>query len=376
MADPFASFIDPNTGQPSLVPQSQAPKGIPYFLSAGIDPATGATPEGDVFNQFRGYVGPQGGGFGSGPGSRTAFESLSGVSADKLGDTSGWTPDQWNAVTRQFGGIANRDPASIDAALASDNPFIQRTAAAYKSGRGGEGLTDAEFARFQQGGLDALNAPPAAAAPASAPPPASADAPPVDADPFGRFDTPASPRHGVITPAYEAQLRARAMPTAAIPADQPDPFAPFTPQLAAPGSVTPFSAPTSRPTFNTGVAPANTPPAVDPAPPLNDGVAAAPPGSVITESAQNMVGGVPVAQSAGFAGAPSWGGSAPFSGGGGFGGFRPVGSVGRLRGGTGAFVNKFFRPVKKDEPQTVAGAATGGAAGGGAGYGLTGMAAY
>lgn len=166
----------------------------------------------------------------------------------------------------------------------------------------------------------------------------------VPADPFQQFRS--------STPGV------RTMPST-VP-DQTDPFAPFAPQLAPPSAATPFTMPAQQPAFNTGVAPAPGGPAVDPAPPLNDGVAQAPPGAIITESATNM-GAAPVAQSAGFAGPPSWGGSAPFTGGGGgFGGLRPVG--GFRRGATGSFL-PFFRPVRRPT-QTVAGAAT--AAGGGA----------
>jgi len=38
--------------------------GVPGYLSSALLPSGEGTAEGDVFNQFRGYVGPQGGGFG------------------------------------------------------------------------------------------------------------------------------------------------------------------------------------------------------------------------------------------------------------------------------------------------------------------------
>ena len=74
-----------------------------------------------------------------------------------------------------------------------------------------------------------------------------------DSDPFGRFDDPANPKHGVITPAYEAQLAAGATPDTPPPvAADPgatattDPFAAFQ-QPQAPAFQTPGQPPTIRP---------------------------------------------------------------------------------------------------------------------------------
>lgn len=75
---------------------------------------------------------------------------------------------------------------------------------------------------------------------------------PVDADPFGRFDTANSPAHGVITPQYENQLATQSMQLGAplTPATIPvagqtapvDPFAPFQQQPAKPAGLTTPSA--------------------------------------------------------------------------------------------------------------------------------------
>lgn len=277
----YASYRDPVTGRPVLAPVANAPVGIPYRLSAGVDPTTGRTPQGDAFNPFRGYVAPEGGGFGAGSGSRTAFESLTGVSADKLGDTSRFTPADWQTITRQFGGIANGDKASVEAGLTAQNPFLRRTAAAYALGRGSAGLSDADFAKYEQGGLGAF-APSDAPAPSGVPPavdPAPSGPAAPDFNAFsGRFDSPTAASH-VITPASEAAFNAARsafenfrpsapQPGATMPTTPPNPFQPFA---AAPppaptdmGGMKPASAPALAPgALPPGVAPAPGPPAID-----------------------------------------------------------------------------------------------------------------
>ncbi len=205
--DPFASFTDPVTGKPMLVPQGKAPAGVPYRVSEGIGP-NGRTASGDASNAFRGYVSPDGGGFGSAKG-RAGFEGISGVSADKLGDTSGYSDADWTNMNRAFSGIANRDDATIDAGLTSGNDFLKRTATAYKLGRGSEGITDDEFAKFQTGGLDALAPAPvdsrsnAAADALAAEQAANAPRPKrINADPYGRKDA-ATSASNVIKPGQD-----------------------------------------------------------------------------------------------------------------------------------------------------------------------------
>lgn len=225
------------SGRPRSAKSAAAVPGMPGYVSESINPATGMTASGDVFNRFRGYVGPQGGTFGT-PADRAGFESLSGVSADKLGDTSGYGDADWARVNRTFGGIANRDAATIDAGLSDPNAFVRRTAAAYKLGRGSEGLSDADFAKFEQGGIKAFDAP----APAAVAQPARARAPalepeadPFHGDPFGQFAKPTD-ANTVITPERERAIRAyqekRAMNN--LQPNVLDPFAPFLPAPTAP----------------------------------------------------------------------------------------------------------------------------------------------
>jgi hypothetical protein len=115
--------------------------GVPGYLSSALLPSGEGTAEGDVFNQFRGYKGPQGGEFGGGPSAdpqaaRRAWESVSGVSGDKLGDTSGWDAAKWDDARRTFGGIANRDKDTTLGALTSDNQFVKDTANRYATENG------------------------------------------------------------------------------------------------------------------------------------------------------------------------------------------------------------------------------------------------
>lgn len=248
-------------GQPQAAASSSAVPGQAGYVSEGIDPKTGRTGSGDVFNAFKGYVGPQGGTFGAGAPGRSAFEGISGVSADKLGDTANWTPEQWAATTKHFGGIANGDQASIDAGLTSDNQFLKDTATAYKGGYGSQGIEAmnrdapikaANEKAFQdliaKGNADAKNAP--SDSEPSAPAPESFD------EFAGRNDSPTAAGH-VITPASQAARATRraAAQTASLPSSptfskapmaiNPAPAAPATtaPGLAA--AFAPFGAPSS-----------------------------------------------------------------------------------------------------------------------------------
>lgn len=228
MADTQFNYRD-EQGRARTAKNSAAVPGQVGYESAALSPDRTRTSQGDAFNAFRGYVGPDGGSFGTNA-DRGGFETLAGVSADKLGDTSGYGAADWANINRQFGGIANRDQGSIDAGLKSDNPFLRRTAAAYSLGRGSEGLSDEDFAKFEAGGADALAPAPvdfsrayaqSAAEEAAAP---KAQAP---ADPWGRFEDPTAVSN-VIKPGQD-RLSPRTPPV-----QQPtaDPFAPFMPNIS------------------------------------------------------------------------------------------------------------------------------------------------
>lgn len=263
--DPFASFTDPRTGKAMLVPQGKAPIGTPFRVSEGIDPTTGMTASGDASNRFRGYVAPDGGGFGSAKG-RQGFETVTGVSADKLGLGADAGDDAFDAFTKQFSGIANRDKASIDQGLASDNDFLKRTANAYKFGRGSQGLTDDEYARVQKG--EDINAPQFDFTAANAVAAerertdtlAAASAPRKPVDPYGRNEATTATAN-VIKPGQNRM--AQTSPIASDSLLQPDnPFSAFAPRNPLVGQAPVGSVITSQaPTFDFGNAagPANTP---------------------------------------------------------------------------------------------------------------------
>jgi len=137
----------PASGAPQVLTTAsgeQVPIGTPGVAGYASDqllPSGQGTASGDVFNQFKDYTGPQGGTFGGGPSAdaeaaRKAWESVSGVSGDKLGDTSGWDAGKWDATRRTFGGIGNNDKQTTLDALTSDNPYIKETAQRYAQNNG------------------------------------------------------------------------------------------------------------------------------------------------------------------------------------------------------------------------------------------------
>lgn len=81
MTDPFASFIDPVTGEPVTAPQSQVAPGTPFYQSAGGNA-----------NQ-RGFVNAYGGGMGGGPGA-----SATEAAVNAQIDTAAGAPIDWSQV--------------------------------------------------------------------------------------------------------------------------------------------------------------------------------------------------------------------------------------------------------------------------------------
>lgn len=205
MANNFASFRNPATGEAIL--SKDAPTGIPYYQSAGVDKTTGMSTQGDVFNPFRGLVSPEGGTFGgAGAANRGGFESLSGVSADKLGDTSSYTPADWANVNHIFGGIANGDKATRISAAQSDNPFIRDTARAYLSGSGSQGFDQSAWDAFTKAN------PTWAGATAATPTPTS---PMATTDPFAQFGAPPAPTGDPMNPDMQPNAGVSFQPSSA-----------------------------------------------------------------------------------------------------------------------------------------------------------------
>ena len=239
MATQGVSYIDPVTGQPAQ--GATAPAGVKFRDSALLQNGGLNTAQGDVFNAFRGYQSSAGGGFGG------AFD------------------DKPEADRSTWAGVARNDPASIQAALASNDPALKAAGRSYYLGRGSQGFTgsDADYAkaasqqdaqrRLQSGSgqeqdlfdSQGWGAPDIAMYRAEQARQLTAQSDPsgpaVDADPFGRFDAPTAANR-VIKPADEARLAAQAMdvrqprvdtptlrPPMQVPSDAtPDPFATFT----------------------------------------------------------------------------------------------------------------------------------------------------
>ena len=221
MADSVFNYMDP-AGRARTAKSSGAVPGQVGWESAPLvtDPLTGQTrtPQGDAFNAFRGYVGPQGGGFGS---------------VDKSGlDYS--DPNLRTNTGELYSDHLKRTQAAI---AANERQNIESEAAAqtkYGDGKSSPEYAatlraNAEQARLQQiedartdtpGGVDYV-------------PPGG----PVDSDPFGRFDAPTAANR-VITPASEARLRTQREAAMALPnVAPPDPFASFQPpRPAVPGA--------------------------------------------------------------------------------------------------------------------------------------------
>lgn len=234
----FQSYIDPITGQSRT--SAQAPAGTPYRPTDPLltDPMGSTyTPSGTAANPLAGYVSAQGGTFGDNSGTDPnrgiemdaasydptavaralnssdptaqsgAIQGLTGTAdashRQGLLEDSSWagqfTPDWYKSLNPEAQGSLTRalqgaggDPAAIQQQLATlgagDGKLIRT------DGGTGPGGTFARTDSDPNQTFDATNAPPATT-------PA-----PVDSDPFGRFDDPAHPTHGVITPASEAQL--------------------------------------------------------------------------------------------------------------------------------------------------------------------------
>jgi hypothetical protein len=226
--------------------------GVPGYLSSALLPSKEGTVDGDVFNQFRGYVGPQGGTFGGGASAdpqaaRRAWESVSGVSGDKLGDTSGWDAAKWDDARRTFGGIANRDKDTTLNALKSDNQFVKDTANRYATENGWlEGVGPAR---------------PVPVVPSGPVPPNNSSeddlASAVPSDIYGRTDSPLSTRPVMKASdtfeSLQAQARQRmatpqmTSPTAKLPSTGTVPQNPFD-QFNAAGAPAPQTAGAPVPT--------------------------------------------------------------------------------------------------------------------------------
>ena len=206
-----ASYIDPRTGR-AVEGGATPPTGTPYYASAPLVNGGLGTASGDRNNAFRGYVSSDGGGFGNGGATgAAAFRMNAGVDPSRLGDTSSWTPAQWQQNNDLFGKIANNDPASILAARQSTNPFIKETGDHYASTAANQyAIGQYQNAHGQQNEFAAATDHPYD--PNAANDYAATHMPDQgDTDPYGRLDSASGPaRHGIITPAREAQMGAQA----------------------------------------------------------------------------------------------------------------------------------------------------------------------
>lgn len=234
----FQSYIDPVTGQSRTV--AQAPAGTPYRSTDPLltDPMGSTyTPSGTVANPLAGYVSAQGGTFGDDSGSdpNRAIE-MDAASYDPTAVASALNSSDPTAQSGAIQGLTGNADASHRQGLLEDSsyagnftpqwfqslsPSAQSSLTSALQGAGGDpaaiqqqlatlGAGDGSLVRTDGGTgpggtfantnfdpnqtFDATNAPP------------TQTAAPVDSDPFGRFDDPAHPTHGVITPAIEAQM--------------------------------------------------------------------------------------------------------------------------------------------------------------------------
>lgn len=224
-----------------------APAGTPFYRSATVttDPTTGRPVSSGATsgNPLSGYVSPEGGKFGPAAGGRLDAKGIQGI--------LGGNPGQYDALStrlagdpnlyHQWQGILQNDPAAINAAITSGDTDLAGIGQSYKDRLG----SDSDFlaAHNWQNPFDAQTstsptAPPAGTSPAA--PPDAPVGPAPDADPFGRFDSPSSPAHGVITPQYEQRLGDAATPLnpgivppspgASQTTQTMNPFLPFGPQ--------------------------------------------------------------------------------------------------------------------------------------------------
>ena len=256
---PGASYIDPVTGQP-IEGAASAPVGTPFYQSSQLvqNPNTGATASatGTEANPFAGFVDDAGGGFGySGPVNPNSTDPSDPANPNRglYMDAASSDPTriatalnsadpnaQGGAIERltapaatggnQLGALEDSTTAGsfTPAWFQSLSPDAQaQVTAGLKAGGGDPQAIDQQLASLGAPGGNVTkvggdtvgtfqyNTDPAAVTAANA---ADALLPnttpaPVDADPFGQFDSAQNPTHGVITPQYEAQLAAQSQNT-------------------------------------------------------------------------------------------------------------------------------------------------------------------
>lgn len=298
--DPFqpftgASYIDPTTGQP-VQGATSAPAGVPYYQSAPLvqNPNTGATfsATGTEENPFAGFTDAVGGGFGySGPvnPASTDLSDPANPARGVLMDAASTDPsrvaralnsgnpdavnaamqslfeqqDQGNATgSHRAGDLTNSSTAGAfnQDWLNSLNPDVraQVTAGATKAGLDPTALGQIGGSRNVAGTPEQTAAYNAAIAADSIAPHGST----VDQDPFGRFDSPTSPTHGVITPQYENALGDAAQ-AKLLDATQPGAVPPSAGASATTGAPSTASAPAPASSAQVLVSPHPGSPTVD-----------------------------------------------------------------------------------------------------------------
>jgi hypothetical protein len=321
--DPFqqfqasgASYIDPRTGQP-VSGAASAPNGTPFYQSSQLtqNGATGATASatGTAANPFAGFTDAYGGGYGYAGDGTSGDLSTAAINADPTNPANANRGVLMDAVSGDGSRVANAlNSGNSDAVSSAMQNLFEQGSGGLATGANGaaktslltpdflSSITDpavraqVQAAMVQQGDIDpnrtavggdasgtsifATNPASVDAANAASAAQGLADqqsAPPAaDADPFGRFDDPAHPTHGVITPATEAQMAAQAdanpsalttnpdgTPMAGSPPLQaptiPRPTPPVTP--AAPPTINPSLLSQLGPTDTGGMTPANVP---------------------------------------------------------------------------------------------------------------------
>ena len=293
---PGASYIDPISGQP-IQGAASAPAGTPFYQSAQlVQNADGSTASatGTEANPFAGFVDANGGGFGADTPDPARVLGMDAASSDPtriataLNSTD---PDaQAGAIERltapaatgsnQLGALEDSTYASsfTPAWFQSLTPAAQAQVTAGLQASGGDPQAiDQQLANLGASGgnvtklggdasgtyqyvTDPASVQAANAADAALP---ADTAPPVDTDPFGQFDSAQNPTHGVITPAYEAQLAAQSQQTllnettaGAVPAALAS---------SATGSISPPAGETASPPTS---ATASVPAPINPTPPI------------------------------------------------------------------------------------------------------------
>jgi hypothetical protein len=304
--DPFqqfqtagASYIDPRTGQP-ISGASGAPAGTPFYQSSQLtqNGATGATASatGTEANPFAGFTDAYGGGYGYNGDGTSGSLSTAAINADPTNPANASRGVLMDAVSGDGSRVANAlNSGNADAVTSAMQNLFEQQSGGLATGANGaaktslltpdflSGITDPaikaqiQAAMVAQGDIDpnkiALGGD-ASGTSIFAKNPASVDAanaasaaqgladqqnapPPPDADPFGRFDDPAHPTHGVITPAIEAQMAAQADASPSALTTNPDgspmnasPINSVSPTIPRP---TPPVTPATPPTINPGV---------------------------------------------------------------------------------------------------------------------------